>query len=202
MLLVAGGALVVVNAWQRVVDTDAIEREAFGGRVAIETVGRLLSAGEPAITELHLKNELGIGMGGVLTVADLHGLPGRRLGPAPPGQWVEREAARVSLRLFPAGRWDRGGGGAGAHLCGWAPDGCVEVRAGREPALRGGRRRGVLPGGGRAGLAHDGGIAVERRLRRVPSVETVVSLRTTMAAACSPGGRGGADASPTGGTSA
>ena len=132
MLLVAGGCLVGVNAWQRVADTNAIEREAFGGRVAIETVGQLVAAGEPAIDGLRLKNDLGIGMGGVLTVADLQGLPGRRLGARPAAAVGRARGGARAPAALPAGV-----GGSrrrcGARRCssrGEAPDGCVEVRPG------------------------------------------------------------------------
>ncbi len=187
VLLVAGGALVLVNAWQRVADTNAIEREAFGGRVAIETVGRLLSAGEPAITELHLKSELGIGMGGVLTVADLQGFLADGWVPAPPGQWVEREAARVSLRLFPAGRWQTAETAPALTFEGEAPDGCVEVRPG-------GARRFVVAAAGEFSLEAAGrdwpttaGLGWRDAFGEF-HLETVVSLRTTMAAAAPPAG--------------
>jgi hypothetical protein len=189
VLLVAGGALVLVNAWQRVADTNAIEREAFGGRVAIETVGRLLSAGEPAITELHLKSELGIGMGGVLTVADLHGFLADGWVPAPSGQWAEREAARVSMRLFPAGRWAGEEEEAPPALTfeGEAPDGCVEVRPG-------GARRFVVAAAGEFSLEAAGrdwsttaGLGWRDAFGEF-RLETVVSPRATMAAAAPPAG--------------
>ena len=158
--------LVLVNAWQRVVDTNAIEREAFGGRVAIETVGRLLSAGrEPAITELH-QERTGHRHGWGAHRGRLARVPGRRMGwPAPPGPWVgrRRRASRCGCSPVGGGQLRRrrrrrsrsrvrsrtaasrcGREGAGASK--WPPPGS-------SPWKR--------PGG----TAHDGGTGVARRLR-------------------------------------
>ena len=132
-LLLAGTCLVGVNAWQRVAETNAIEREAALGRVAIESVGEMLAAGEPAIDPLRLKNDLLMGTAGVLAVADVRALIADGWAPAPAGAWSDRERVRGLLRVFPAEE------GEAAPLpplvlAQAGPDGCVDLRPG------GGRR--------------------------------------------------------------
>lgn len=131
VLLVAGGFLVGVNAWGRVAETNAIEREAFGGRVAIETVGEAVAAGEPAIEGLLLKNDLGMGMAGVLTIADVRGFLADGWEPAPPLQFYERDRVRRQLRFLPAEDPEAAAALPPALTSALdAPGGCVEVRPG------------------------------------------------------------------------
>ncbi|MFH1331510.1 MAG: hypothetical protein ABIJ48_12810 [Actinomycetota bacterium] len=129
ILAVVGGCLVGLNAWQRVADTNAIEKEAFGGRVAIETVGQLVAAGEPAIDTLRLKNDLGIGMGGVLTVADVRAFLADGWVPAPPQQFARKDEVRGLLR-FNATREKDSTAPPPLLLARDVPGGCVEVRLG------------------------------------------------------------------------
>jgi hypothetical protein len=131
VVLVAGGFLVGMNAWERGVETNAIEREAYGGRVAIETVGELVAAGEPAIDGLRLKNDLGMGMAGVLTVADVRGFLADGWEPAPPLRFYERDRVRRQLRFFPAESPEGAAALPPALSAGLdASGGCVEVRPG------------------------------------------------------------------------
>ena len=187
VLLLAGGCLVGLNAWQRVADTNAIEREAFGGRVAIETVGQLVAAGDPAIDTLRLKNDLGIGMGGVLTVADLKGFLADGWVPAPPRQWAEREAVRGLLRLFPTGWRDPAPTGPPLLFAQGASGGCVEVRPG-------GGRRFTVAGAGEFSLesaGRDWPTRVELAWQDgfgEFSQEVVVAGRMALAAAAPPAG--------------
>jgi hypothetical protein len=131
VVLVAGGFLVGVNAWQRGAEINAIEREAFGGRVAIETVGELVAAGEPAIDGLRLKNDLGMGMAGVLTVADVRGFLADGWKPAPPLPFYERDRVRGQLRFLPTEDPEAAAALPPALALELdAPGGCLEVRPG------------------------------------------------------------------------
>ena len=131
VLLVAGGFLVGMNTWDRLAETNALEREAFGGRVAIETVGELVAAGEPAIDGLRLKADLGMGMAGVLTAADVRGFLGDGWEPAPPLQFYELDRVRRQLRFFPLERAVEGEATVPALAAAIdAPEGCVEMRPG------------------------------------------------------------------------
>ena len=165
------------RSWQRAADTNAREREAFGGRVAIESVGQLVAAGEPRHRRPPSEERPGHRHGRGAHRGRPQGLSRRCGVPAPPRQWTEREAVRGSLRLFP----DRaaGAGAVRRRRCSsprQAPGGCVEVRPGGGRRFTVGGRRGEFSlECGRPGLADHGGTGLAATPSASSHQEVVVS---------------------------
>jgi len=187
VLVVVGGCLVGLNAYHRVADTNALEKEVRAGRTAIETVAALVAAGEPAVDEARLKYDLGITMGGVLTVADLRGFLADGWGPEPEGVWPGQDEGRARLRALPTGPWEAASPAPPLLAPGSAPDGCLVVPPGEE-------RRFAVAGAGEFSLKPAGrepptrvALAWQDAFGTF-SQELVVSRRTALTVAAPPAG--------------
>ena len=186
LILLASG-VVGLNAWQRGADTAAIARETSQGRVAISTVGQWVAAGEPAVDSIHLRYDLGIGMAGQLTIADVRGLLADGWEPAPAGLWERADQVQGLLRLNLTGRRNPAPGPPALLFAGETSEGCVAVPPGAE-------RRFTVAAAGQfylqpAGQGEPGSLSLVWRdgFGEFPR-EIVVTDRTAVAAAAPPAG--------------